>query len=194
MWKGENVQVSLGCEAGNNDGGVTGEVLPLWYSLKEVVKVPEAGRRGNESRNVEGRGEFYHFLPLAHWRQTGRGKVSRWETLSAPQSFFLKTWRPFTHPNHSHVCGWRSCMLKAYNGLLPVFQIFQQESCKTRSVPSCHCWTVNGTQCDLSPTPYPNLTWNKLELPVPERKTQIWGCFGLFSSFLSTSCVTLKPH
>lgn len=32
------IQVFQGCEDGNNDGAVAGEVLPLWYSLKEVIK------------------------------------------------------------------------------------------------------------------------------------------------------------
>lgn len=35
------IQIFQGCEDGNNDGGVSGEVLPLWYSLKEVIKAPD---------------------------------------------------------------------------------------------------------------------------------------------------------
>lgn len=49
----DTIQVLLGCEDGNNDGGVAGEVLPLWYSLKEVIKVPEqADRATSQGRNV----------------------------------------------------------------------------------------------------------------------------------------------
>lgn len=72
----------------------------------------QSWQTGQRVKECWRQGIFYHFLPLTCWRQTGRGKVSQWETLSAPQSFLPKTWRPFVHPNHSYVCIWRSCLLK----------------------------------------------------------------------------------
>lgn len=45
MWMMILPKFLLGCEDGNNDGAVAGEVVPLCYSLKKIIKAPELAER-----------------------------------------------------------------------------------------------------------------------------------------------------
>lgn len=170
-------------------------MLPLWYSLKEVIKVPELAD-GATSKGMLKAGEFYHLLPLTCWRQTGRGKVSQWETLSTPQSFFLKTWRPFIHPNHSLVCVWRSCLLKVAMDSSQCSKSSSKSLVKQEALrdtypilPLLNCkWYSVWPESDTSTKSCLKL----LRTPCPGAQDPDLGLF--WSFLLNASCLALKPH
>lgn len=78
----DTIQVSLGCEDGNNDDGVAGEV---WYSLEEVIKAPELADRAT-SQGMSRAAESDHSY---HWLVEDRPTEKR--SVSGKLSFFLRS-------------------------------------------------------------------------------------------------------
>lgn len=97
-----------GREDGNSDGGVAGEVLPLWHSLMEVIKAPELADRATSQGMSK--------ADTLTDRRTDRKKVSQWKNTSCFLSFFqitfpehMETFHILENYSSACVCGGVIC-------------------------------------------------------------------------------------
>lgn len=110
-------------------------MLPLWYSLKEVIKVPELAD-GATSQGMLKAGEFLPLFTIDLLKTDRQRKgQSMGNTFRSP-IISPEDVETFHTPEPQLCMYMEELSVKSSYGLLPVFQVIQQESRKTRT---CHC-------------------------------------------------------